>query len=303
MKVEASEARYATAPAISSGSPMRRSGVVAVRRLRLLLVFPQRAGEIGLDQARRHAIDAHALRAPFAGEAAAQREIRRLGNAVGADHGGAAQAADGGDDHDRAVAALGHLRDRLRAEPDVALDVGAHDLVEGLVLDVEQRAVIGVDRGVADEDVDLAVMLCGARDQRLDFLAARDVAGDDMGVAAGLLDAFGDFVTGVRLAAGDHDFGAELCQQLRRGTADAAAGAGDDGDFAGEIERGVFHCCLAPCFRSFSRHCRGLTRRRSTYSARRARVDCCGATDRLAIAGNDSEAYTNPPASVTRRRW
>src|SRR4051794_28869451 len=35
MKVEASEARYATAPAISSGSPMRRSGVPAVRRLRL----------------------------------------------------------------------------------------------------------------------------------------------------------------------------------------------------------------------------------------------------------------------------
>src|SRR6476619_2015361 len=35
MKVEASEARYATAPAISSGSPIRRSGVVAVRRLRL----------------------------------------------------------------------------------------------------------------------------------------------------------------------------------------------------------------------------------------------------------------------------
>src|SRR5882724_470280 len=35
MKVEASEARYATAPAISSGSPIRRSGVPAVRRLRL----------------------------------------------------------------------------------------------------------------------------------------------------------------------------------------------------------------------------------------------------------------------------
>src|SRR5215208_3923783 len=34
MKVEASDARYATAPAISSGSPMRRSGVEAVRRLR-----------------------------------------------------------------------------------------------------------------------------------------------------------------------------------------------------------------------------------------------------------------------------
>src|SRR6185503_8578011 len=34
MNVDASDARYATAPAISSGSPMRRSGVEAVRRLR-----------------------------------------------------------------------------------------------------------------------------------------------------------------------------------------------------------------------------------------------------------------------------
>src|SRR5256885_1418551 len=77
----------------------------------------------------------------------AQRETGRLGNAVGADHGGTAQAPDRGHDHHRAVAALGHLRDRLRAEPDVALDVGGHDLVEGLVLDVEQRAIIGIHRG------------------------------------------------------------------------------------------------------------------------------------------------------------
>ena len=239
---------------------MRRSGVAGGAALEVFRVFPQRAGEIGLDQARRHAIDADALRAPFAGEAAAQREIGRFRNAVGADHGGTAQAADGGDDHHRAVAALGHLRDRQRAEPDVALDVGAHDLVEGLVLDVEQRAVIGVHRGVADEDVDLAVMLCRARDQRLDFLAARDVAGNDMGVAAGLLDAFGDLVAGVGLAAGDHDFGAEFCQQFRGGTADAAAGAGDDGDFSGEIERGVFHCCCSlDCFVVILRHAPGLS--------------------------------------------
>src|SRR3954447_15282721 len=30
------------------------------------------------------------------------------------------------------------------------------------------------------------------------------------------------------------------------GAAEAAAGAGDHGDLAGEIERGVFHCCWAP---------------------------------------------------------
>jgi hypothetical protein len=39
----------------------------------------------------------------------------------------------------------------------------------------------------------------GARDQRLDFLAARDVAGDDMGIAARLVDAIGNLLAGVGL--------------------------------------------------------------------------------------------------------
>src|SRR5579871_6559846 len=80
--------------------PQRRGGAAVFQAL---LVLPQRAGEIGLDQARRDAVDADALRAPFAGEAAAQREIGSLGDAVGADHGRAAHAADGGDDDDRAL--------------------------------------------------------------------------------------------------------------------------------------------------------------------------------------------------------
>jgi hypothetical protein len=67
-----------------------------------------------------------------------------------------------------------------------------------------------------------------------------------MGVAAGLLDAFGHLVAGIGLATGDHDFCAELGEQLSGRAADAAAGAGDDGDFSGEIERGVFHCCFVP---------------------------------------------------------
>ncbi len=73
-----------------------------------------------------------------------------------------------------------------------------------------------------------------------------------MGVAARVADAVGDFLAGIGLAAGDDNFGAELRQQFRRGTADAAARAGDDGDLAGEIERGVFHGC---CSLIFSRHC------------------------------------------------
>ena len=244
MKLDASEREICHRAGDLVGLADAAQGGGGAAAFQALLVFPQRAGEIGLDQARRDAIDAHALRAPFAGEAAAQRKIRRLGNPVGADHRRAAQAADRGDDHHRTVAAFRHRRDRVAAQPDVALDVGAHDLVEGFIGDVEQRAVIGIDRGVADQDVDLAVMFYRARDQRLDLGFARDVAGNDMGVAAGFADAVGYGLAGVRLAAGDHHLGAELRQQFGRGTADAAARAGDDGDLAGEIERGGLHGLL-----------------------------------------------------------
>src|SRR4051794_3847007 len=87
-------------------------------------------------------------------------------------------------------------------------------------------------------------MLYRARDQRFDFGLARDVAGDDMGVAAAFTDSIGSGLAGIRLAAGDHHLGAELRQQFRRATADAAARAGDNGDLAGEIERGGLHWSL-----------------------------------------------------------
>src|SRR5258707_1180922 len=54
---------------VGLADPPQWRGGAAV--LEAFFVFPQRAGEIGFDQAGRHAIDAHALRAPFAGEAAA----------------------------------------------------------------------------------------------------------------------------------------------------------------------------------------------------------------------------------------
>src|SRR5205085_2208116 len=107
--------------------------------------------------------------------------------------------------------------------------------------DVEQRAVIGIDRGVADQDVDLAKVLGRTRDQRLDFLPPRDVAGNNVGIAACSTNSGGHFLAGLSLAAGNHHLGAESGQKLRRGTADAATGAGDNSYFACEIERRGLH--------------------------------------------------------------
>src|SRR5271170_6383360 len=75
-----------------------------------LRIFPKRARKIGADQARRDAVDPYVVRSKLDGEIARQLQIRRLGNAIGADDRAAAQAADRGDDDDRAVLAGDHLR-------------------------------------------------------------------------------------------------------------------------------------------------------------------------------------------------
>src|SRR5262245_29277091 len=60
-------------------------------RLESLLVLPQGTCEVRLDDAGGDAVDAHVLPSPLDRKAAGELEVRRLGDAVGAQHGAAAQ--------------------------------------------------------------------------------------------------------------------------------------------------------------------------------------------------------------------
>jgi hypothetical protein len=60
----------------------------------------------------------------------------------------------------------------------IADDVVVEDLAELVVGDAGQRAVIGVGRGVADADVDLAERRLGLVDQVLQVLLRGDVGRD-----------------------------------------------------------------------------------------------------------------------------
>ena len=52
-----------------------------------------------------------------------------------------------------------------------------------------------------------------------------------------VVDLLGDLIADVLLARGDHHLGAVLGHPLGDGAADAARGAGDDGDFSRHIEQ------------------------------------------------------------------
>src|SRR5581483_384405 len=69
MNAPAFEARNTAAPAISSGSPQRRIRGGAFQDFGVL---PQRAGKIGLDQARRDTVGADVVRPVFHRDVACQ---------------------------------------------------------------------------------------------------------------------------------------------------------------------------------------------------------------------------------------
>ena len=99
-----------------------------------------------------------------------------LGNAVSADHGVGDQPADRADDDEAAAAALRHAGKGHAGEPQHALHVGGKNLVEGLVRNPGQRAVVGVDRCIRHYDIDSPPPAYRVIDQSLQVLAMGHVA-------------------------------------------------------------------------------------------------------------------------------
>src|SRR5690606_763337 len=77
---------------------------------------------------------------------------------------------------------------------------------------------------------------------RANLFHLADVAGHGSGLAAFGANRLGHRLAALRLAAGDDHMGALLGEQARNGFADAAAGAGNEGDLAVQVEQvGLVH--------------------------------------------------------------
>ena len=125
------------------------------------------------------------------------------------------------------------MRDDHVAQPEGALDVGAHDLVEGLVADGVRRAIDRVGRGVADQHVDAAKGSQGAINQILQLGLVAHMAGNRQRIEALTAQLVRNLLTNVGLAAGNHHLGAGPGVLLGNRLADALGRTGDDGDFTG----------------------------------------------------------------------
>src|SRR5690606_38708782 len=138
-----------------------------------------------------------------------------------------------GDADDAARAALHHPLHRRAGQAEIAFQVDLDDGLEVLVLHPHQQAVLG-DAGVGDQDVQRrAGGFFSPRHQAIDRGRVRQVGGGVMGALAQLLGEIGQHGFA---RARQHDSRALGVQGARDGPADAAGGAGHQGDFAGKVE-------------------------------------------------------------------
>ena len=142
MKLPAADPMNTAAPAISSGMPMRNSGERAVEAFSVSGLSHSALAKSVLIRPGRDAVHADIVLAVFAGEVARELHVGGLRDRVGAEHGRALQAADRGDDDDRAVLALDHLRHHHAGQPVVGDDVVVEDLAELIVGNAAERTVI-----------------------------------------------------------------------------------------------------------------------------------------------------------------
>lgn len=183
----------------------------------------------GFDGAGGDGVDVNVVAAHFAGEGAGEAEDRAFGGDVVDELFDADPDGDGADVDDFAGAAGDHVGEGELAEVHEAFDVdGLHAIPVGFGGFEEEAA--GVDAGVVDEGVDVAVAGDGGVDGGFAVGTVGYVALEGVGGAAGGVD-----LSGLGLGSGfvdieDVDVGAVLGEEFGDARADAKGGAGDERD-------------------------------------------------------------------------
>jgi hypothetical protein len=155
-----------------------------------------------------------------------------LGRAVGGEEGEPCFAGLRGDTDDASAAALGqHLASGgAHAEEDAA-QVDGDRTVEPLVCHLHERHRRVADAGVVDCDVDSPEALHCGGEERLDVCRLADVAGVRVDVGAVLFGDLRRLGEAVGVQVQQRQLRAFKGEALGDAAADAASGAGDQGDF------------------------------------------------------------------------
>src|SRR5258706_7177925 len=118
---------------------------------------------------------------------------------------------------------LCHSRYGKVTKPQIALYVRVHDLVEGFIGEPAHRAEIRIYGCVANQDVDAVPQVFRAGNQRLHLCLARDIAGNDGGLAALAPDRACNLFAWLGLTARNHHLCSEARHTFSYRTSDAPA--------------------------------------------------------------------------------
>ena len=152
---------------------------------RLFVFLIQVGVHVGVDDAGRHAVDAHAAGADLLGERSGQPVQGGLGGGILHLAAGPYAAPDAGDEHDGAVFPADHLRQRSLAKIDAAIDVHGGEPLPLIGRDVRVQAL---ERGAraAHEPLHLAHDDSRLADGALYLNGIAHVAADGTGARVGL---------------------------------------------------------------------------------------------------------------------
>ena len=170
---------------MSCGSPSRFSGIACGEAV--AEVGDEHGREVGLHQSGRDADDPGG--AEFATQLASQVDQCRLGEVVHTERALGAQPADRSDVDDHARLVAHRLLPRGLAPEQRAAQVDLERLVEPSLVDAQRRPVVGIGRGVVDEDVEAAESFDRCRNARLGRVDVAGVCSKHSGVAGRSLTA------------------------------------------------------------------------------------------------------------------
>jgi hypothetical protein len=135
---------------------------------------------------------------------------------------------------DGAAAALEHEGNLVLHGQEHSAQADREDPVPQLLVDVGQGGVGLFHAGVVEGHVEASEGMHGGVEGCLDRVAGGDIADHGERPAAGGLDQSRGLLDRVLLDVGDRHGGAFTSERHGGGAADAAAGAGDEGDLVGE---------------------------------------------------------------------
>jgi hypothetical protein len=137
----------------------------------------------------------------------------------------------------RAAGAGDHAAGNLLRDEEGAPGIGVEDEVVVFLADVDQLARVA-DPRVVDEDVDGARLGLGTGHGRTDARDIGDVEGHDVCGAAFGLDLGAQLLEPLGASRREHDLRTIGCERAREARAQAAGGAGDEGNLSCEVEGG-----------------------------------------------------------------